>query len=214
MQIKPSNLALAPLIFLMLSACGHQMEPVAPVALAPLPASGTIWAASHYGALTENPTARRVGDILLVTLEEYTSASKSASAQAKRSSQTSIDLPSAKPFSYVPPGLLKGGANSNFKGDAGADQQNQLSGDISVVITAVRPHGILEISGEKKLRLGRGDESVRLSGLVRLADIGPDNRISSTQVAQARIAYVGQGELARSTQQGWLMRFFSRIQPF
>ena len=197
-----------------LAACGHQPVEIATPPPAPIAASGTIWSAGHYGALTENPIARHVGDILLVTLEEHTSASKSASAQAKRNSQMSVDLPSAKPFSYIPPGLLKGGASSNFKGDAGADQQNQLSGELSVVVTAVRPNGILEIRGEKKLRLGRGDESVRLSGLVRIADIGPDNRISSTQVAQAQIAYVGQGELAHATHQGWLMRFFSRVQPF
>ena len=213
MPHKPSS-ALCALILLWTNGCRHEIVETTPAPVSPAPAAGTIWAAGHYGGLTENPTARRVGDILLVTLEEQTSASKSASAQAKRNSQIGVDLPIAKPFSYIPSGLLQGGASSNFKGDAGADQQNQLSGEISVMVMAVRPNGVLEIRGEKTLRLGRGDENIRLSGLVRIADIGPDNRISSTQVAQARIAYVGQGELARSTRQGWLMRFFSRIQPF
>ena len=50
--------------------------------------------------------------------------------------------------------------------------------------------------------------------MIRLADIGVDNRIPSTRVADARIRYTGKGEIARGSQQGWLQRFFSRISPF
>jgi flagellar L-ring protein precursor FlgH len=62
--------------------------------------------------------------------------------------------------------------------------------------------------------LNRGDEFIRLSGLVRGSDIGPDNRIASTRVADARITYSGKGELARASRQGWLQRFFSVVSPF
>ena len=40
------------------------------------------------------------------------------------------------------------------------------------------------------------------------------NRILSTRVADAKIRYVGKGEIARASQQGWLQRFFSIISPF
>jgi flagellar L-ring protein precursor FlgH len=70
------------------------------------------------------------------------------------------------------------------------------------------------IRGEKALTLNRGDEHVQLSGIVRAADIGPDNRISSTRIADARISYTGKGEIARASRQGWLQRFFSMVSPF
>ena len=60
----------------------------------------------------------------------------------------------------------------------------------------------------------RGDERVQISGLVRPIDIGPDNRVLSTRVANATIRYVGKGEIARASKQGWLQRFFSIISPF
>ena len=70
------------------------------------------------------------------------------------------------------------------------------------------------VKGEKALTLNRGDEFVQISGLVRQADVSPDNKVLSTRVADARIKYTGKGEIARSSRQGWLQRFFSMISPF
>ena len=70
------------------------------------------------------------------------------------------------------------------------------------------------VSGEKQLTLNRGDERVQFSGLIRVSDIAPDNRVLSTRVADARILYVGRGEIARASRQGWLQRFFSMVSPF
>src|SRR3546814_18687571 len=70
------------------------------------------------------------------------------------------------------------------------------------------------VKGEKFLTLNRGDERVQISGIVRAIDISPDNRVLSTRVATAHIRYVGKGEIARASRQGWLQRFFSIITPF
>jgi flagellar L-ring protein precursor FlgH len=53
-----------------------------------------------------------------------------------------------------------------------------------------------------------------MSGIVRAADISPENRILSTRVADAKIRYIGKGEVARASRQGWLQRFFSKVSPF
>jgi flagellar L-ring protein precursor FlgH len=44
---------------------------------------------------------------------------------------------------------------------------------------------------------------------VRPVDIGPDNAVASTRVADAKISYSGKGALADSNRQGWLSRFFN-----
>ena len=62
--------------------------------------------------------------------------------------------------------------------------------------------------------LSQGKEWVRFSGIVRLADIGVDNTIASTRVADANIEYAGKGALQRASKPGWLSQFFSRISPF
>jgi flagellar L-ring protein precursor FlgH len=70
------------------------------------------------------------------------------------------------------------------------------------------------VRGEKLLTLNRGDENINITGIIRGADVGPDNRVLSTRGADARITYSGKGEIARASRQGWLNRFFSMLSPF
>ena len=46
-------------------------------------------------------------------------------------------------------------------------------------------------------------------GIVRSVDIGPDNSVASTKVADARITYSGTGALADANAPGLLSRFFN-----
>jgi flagellar L-ring protein precursor FlgH len=50
---------------------------------------------------------------------------------------------------------------------------------------------------------------VQIQGIVRPADIAPDNSIPSSRVADARIAYGGRGAVANSNVMGWLSKFFN-----
>jgi len=167
--------------------------------------------------------AMRVGDILEVLLKENTSSSKSTNMQVKKDNKMS--LPSVSGASGTVfganPSLGNAGLGMSIdnkretKGQADADQSNRLNGSISVTVVNVYPNGTLAIRGEKWLTLNRGDEYIRLSGLVRPDDVAPDNTVSSTKIANARIQYSGTGELADSQQMGWLARFFnSPLWPF
>jgi len=78
-----------------------------------------------------------------------------------------------------------------------------------VTVTEVMPNGLLRVRGEKWLQLNRGQEYIRLSGIVRQEDLAPDNTVPSTKLADARIGYSGTGELAQSNNMGWLGKFFN-----
>ena len=71
----------------------------------------------------------------------------------------------------------------------------------------------MRVRGEKLLHINRGNETIRMSGIVRPVDITADNRVASTRVADAQIDYVGRGEISRASRQGWLQRFFSILSP-
>jgi len=199
----------------LLAACTPDAPPPAlpppPTALAPT--SGAIWRGDAYAALTEDPRARRVGDILTVRLVERTQASKTASLSTSRTSETALTLPDAEPFSRIPQGLTRGGADQSFAGDGAAAQSNRLDGEISVRVVAVEG-GALRIAGVKRIGLNRGDETVELTGLVRPEDIEPGNRIASTRIADARIAYRGSGDVAAASRQGWFARLLGALSPF
>jgi flagellar L-ring protein FlgH len=208
---------------LFLSACmgsGAQgpdpaFAPVPPAAV-PMPAAnGAIFQASTgYAPLTSGQRAAKVGDMLTIQLVERTTATKSNSAQTGRDGSIGITPPVTGPLDFIKPTDLNMGGNQSFKGTGSAAQSNQLSGEITVVIVAVNPNGTMAVRGEKRVTLNRGDEFIRLSGLIRAADISADNRLLSSRVADARITYSGEGELARASKQGWLSKFFTAVSPF
>ncbi|HEY1145949.1 MAG TPA: flagellar basal body L-ring protein FlgH, partial [Allosphingosinicella sp.] len=138
----------------------------------------------------------------------------SSTAATDRSGTIGLTPPSTGPLSVFSPSDASMGGNSAFDGKGQATQSNALSGEISVTIAEVYPNGTMLVRGEKLVTLNRGDEYIRIAGIVRPEDITPDNRILSTRVADARITYSGTGEIARASRQGWLQRFFSVVSPF
>jgi flagellar L-ring protein precursor FlgH len=186
--------------------------PVAPVAPA---ANGSIFQVSDgYAALYEGQRARKIGDPLTIVLVERTTASKSASSKLDSGGGFSITPPTTGNLSLFMKSDASVSGGRNFNGTGATDQSNALTGEISVTVAAVYPNGTMLVQGQKRVTLNRGDEFIQIKGIVRSADISPDNRIASTRVADARIAYTGKGDVARAGRQGWLSRFFSVISPF
>lgn len=76
-------------------------------------------------------------------------------------------------------------------------------------VLRVLPNGNLMIRGEKWLTLNKGDEYIRLTGIIRPQDITSSNTITSHKVANARIQYSGTGTFAEVNEQGFLSKFFN-----
>ena len=55
---------------------------------------------------------------------------------------------------------------------------------------------------------------MRFSGVVNPALISSGNAVSSTQVADARLEYRGNGYIDEAQTMGWLGRFFMNVLPF
>jgi flagellar L-ring protein precursor FlgH len=193
----------------------------------PLPAAqnnGSIYQAGFENSLFDDRKAHRVGDIITITLNERTQASKSAGSEIKKDSSANIGLTSllggtvsaANPFSDNQLSLgAEYSATRDTSGDSKAAQGNSLSGSITVTVAEVLPNGILSVRGEKWMTLNTGNELVRIAGLVRADDIATDNTVPSTRIADARITYSGTGAFADASQPGWLDRFFvSPLWPF
>ncbi|WXL27286.1 flagellar basal body L-ring protein FlgH [Ectopseudomonas mendocina] len=201
----------------------------------PLPAAqnnGAIYQAGFENGLFTDRKAYRVGDIITITLNERTQASKNSNSQLSKDSSGNLGVPNLFGMAVAPKNPLAGisalgmtGDNLSLSADwdatrankaAGqAGQSNSLSGSITVSVAEVMPNGILLVRGEKWMTLNTGDELVRITGLVRADDIATDNTVSSTRIADARITYSGTGAFADASQPGWMSRFFmSPLWPF
>lgn len=191
----------------------EDFAPALPASAPVLVTPGAIFSAG-YAPLTSGARASQVGDILTVVLVERTQATKTNSAKTGRDGGIGLTPPTTGPLSFFSSSDVNMSGTQSFTGQGAAQQSNALTGEVSVTVVAVRPNGTMLVRGEKALTLNRGDEHIQLSGIVRASDIGPDNRIASTRIADARISYTGKGEIARASRQGWLQRFFSMVSPF
>jgi flagellar L-ring protein precursor FlgH len=184
-------------------------------AQAPVPdfeTQGAIQYARFGSSLFSDRRAVQLGDILTVRLVERTAASKDAATDITK--DNTIEFNNAtilgKPVEYEDYSLeTEVQQNRDFESDAQSTQSNSLDGYIAVSVVEVLPNGLLRVRGEKWMQLNRGQEYIRLSGLVRQEDIAPDNVVVSTKLADARISYSGTGEFAESNNMGWLSKFFN-----
>lgn len=179
----------------------HQMQPTRKI-------DGGIYQVGMGDVFFNGQTATRIGDILTVNLNETTTSTKSNDASISKSSSGAVANPTVLGKEIrVDSTLPDGGAD--FAGSAAANQSNSLNGTITVTVYDIYPNGVLAIRGEKWVTLNRGEEFIRLTGLVRRQDISPDNTVASSRIADARITYSGTGELATGSEQGWVSRFLN-----
>ncbi len=159
-------------------------------------------------ALFQDRRAYRVGDILTVTLDEKTKSDKNASTKYGKSSSANYLAPTVAGNTYDKLSANVSGSN-DFDGSASSAQGNSLTGSITVTVYEVLPNGVLRVRGEKWLKLNQGDEFIRLTGNVRVDDIGSDNTLSSERIADARITYAGRGTFSDTNSAGWFTRFLN-----
>jgi len=185
--------------------------------------NGAIYKPGFEVRLFEDIKARRVGDILSVTLTEVTTATKESTTDITKSNTSNVTNPTifgASPEfnvpSFIPLNNTKNlslasnlSSNHTFAGSGEAEQKNTLSGSIPVSVVEVLPNGNLIVRGEKRITLNNGVEYLQLSGIVRPVDILANNTVLSSQIADATINYTGEGTVAESSRNGWLARFFA-----
>ena len=183
--------------------------PVYPNGMSPSQApTGGIYQTSMGDVFFGDQKASKVGDILTINLNETTTSTKANAATVSKSSSATIENPTVLGQELrVDTTLPQQG--TDFSGNASANQNNSLSGTISVTVYKAYPNGVLAIRGEKWLRLNQGDEYIRFSGVVRKQDISPNNTVESERVADARITYSGTGDVAAGSEQGWVSRLLN-----
>ncbi|GAA0562641.1 flagellar basal body L-ring protein FlgH [Halomonas salifodinae] len=197
------------------SVVGEQEQISIPDRPAPV-ANGSIYQERRgYQPLFEDRRPRVVGDILTIVLDEEVSASKNARTNADRNGSASLELDTLPDAleTLAEYGFDLSGA-SDFEGGGGSQANNSFTGTITVSVLEVMNNGNLRVRGEKQIAINQGTEFIRFSGVVNPRTITAQNSVPSTQVADARIEYVGDGYINEAQHMGWLQRFFLNISPF
>lgn len=194
-----------------------------PVAVVATPATpGSLWSEGQ-GSLFVDVKARSIDDIVTVAIFERASASKEAKTSTGRDSSMSADL--SRLFGLErnigninkaidPTALLSVGYNSDFAGSGSTSRKEDLVATLTTRVVAVLPNGNMRIAGNKTVRVNNESQIIRLSGIVRPADISPRNVVDSQHILDAQIVYTGKGVISDKQGQGWLVRILDNIWPF
>lgn len=181
--------------------------------------NGAIFQAGTAKLLFEEPNARRVGDILIIAIEESLSAVNSANSGTDRSG--SLTLGGTTNLPYMPSimsKMLEASADvssgNTFSGKGQTNSSNTFRGTIAVTVIDVLSNGNLVIGGEKQIAVNGQTSSIRFTGVVNPSDIRAGNTVSSTRIADARIEQLGQGAIADANTMGWMQRVFLSVWPF
>jgi flagellar L-ring protein precursor FlgH len=160
----------------------------------------------------------QVGDIITVLLDESTQAARTSNTDLSREAKNT-GLPSGlntevgkvSPFLQ---GIDLSSSNMTSKGKGVADQKATLKGSLAVTVVEVLANGNLMVRGEKKLGLAEGTEVIQISGIIRPQDVGPNSTVQSLRLANAQIAYRGNGDVANAAKAGWGTSALHRFWPF
>lgn len=197
----------------------HQPMSARPAAAPTPPADGAIYHAQNARPLFEDRRARHVGDTLIISLVEKTTAnSKSSSSASKTGSATgSISPTTGLGIKVNQLMTLNGSVSDKSAGSGASASASDFTGTITVTVIEELANGNLLVSGEKQVYVNQASEFIRFSGVVNPANIvngTAGSTVQSTQVADARIEYREGGYIGEAQAMGWLGRFFLSVLPF
>lgn len=195
-----------------------------PVANAPYqPSPNSLWQEGSRSFFKDG-RASRVGDILTVNVRIDDSADLSNKTTRDRTNTEDVDalafLGLQEKFLKVTPGnpslndLVNLNSTTNNEGDGSIEREEEINARIAAVVTQVLPNGNLVIHGTQEVRVNFEKRQVSIAGIIRPSDIDATNMINSDQIAEARIAYGGEGTLSELQQPRYGHQIVEILSPF
>lgn len=173
--------------------------------------SPSLWH-DEDGQRYTNRKAMHVGDLITVLVTESSQGMNRSSLRTKKESKLDAEGgPGSGPLSFIP----KFGATANTKDELTGNGAVTLAGELSTKITAqvieIRPNGHLVVEGSRLIEVNGEEDRVTLHGVARPEDVGADNMILSTFLAEARISYSGKGAVHHAARRGIFQRILAWI---
>ena len=183
----------------------------------------SLWRAGNR-TFFKDQRAARIGDILTVNIaiDDKAKVANTSSRGRTNSEQSGVpnllgmetNLAGIFPDAVDPSNLLSMNSDSSSKGTGTVDRSEAIKLTIAAVVTQVMPNGNLVIQGRQEVRVNYEVRELLIGGIVRPEDIANDNTINHTQIAEARIAYGGRGQITDVQQPRYGQQALDIIWPF
>ncbi|HEX8611912.1 MAG TPA: flagellar basal body L-ring protein FlgH [Telluria sp.] len=168
-------------------------------ALSSGPAQATsLYKEGTYKALASDQKARRRGDLVTIMVVENSSATSTANTTARRNANINADVD--LPHKSRGIGIQ---TNNQMDGRGQTVREGKVLAQITVLVQDVTENGDLLVAGEQLLEVNNERQQIRVAGRIRPQDLSDTNVVLSTRIADAKISYVGAGDLSDKQRPGW-----------
>src|SRR5205823_2467008 len=103
--------------------------------------------------------------------------------------------------------------NRSFNGSSNFTSARVFNDTVTVTVIDVLPNGNLVVEGSRSRMVSGELRVLRITGVVRPADIDAGNAVGSQFVGNFRINYAGRGQDTNVNQPGLFKRFLFRVWP-
>nr|WP_295737607.1 flagellar basal body L-ring protein FlgH [uncultured Acidocella sp.] len=195
-----------------------------PVDVQPQPeaVNGSVFSGGTAGSLYAPRRDWKIGDLITIDIVTSSTASNTDNAGLTRKGTINDSMTNFMgiPMSF---GHINGGSLSPSIG-ASSDQQytgtgsdvaaNDITGAVEAVVTGVDPNGTLAIQGRTNVNINGNVTSIVVTGYASPDDIAANATISSDNIANMNVQYVGNGPINDAHTVPWLQRVLSKVSPF
>jgi flagellar L-ring protein precursor FlgH len=167
--------------------------------------------------LSGDRRARNLNDLVTIrVIESIVAAGSADTALAKKGNGAAsvtklLGLETKVPDWIDPTALIDTASSTDFKGGGTTSRRGDLTAVVTARVVEVLPNGDLVLEGAREIDINGDRQVLVLTGVVRTADVLPDNSVLSPQIGQFRIRYFGQGLIKDNLKPGWLIRLMNKI---
>ncbi len=166
----------------------------------------SLYEPASFQSFTSDLRPRRVGDLITVMVYETASASSTANTSAGRDAGVNAEVRAPGK------GFAAGAKSSNqLDGRGRTEREGRVLAQITVTIREITAQGDLVVAGEQLLEVNNEKQQIHVEGRIRPQDVSDANVVLSTRIANAKISYAGQGDLADLQRPGWWQRFLTNF---
>ena len=166
--------------------------------------------------MARDSRARLPHDVVtIVVAEQATALSRGSTTSARtsnaKSSVTGLFGPVARGFGN----LAGGGSSSSLDGEGSTSRESTISTRLTARVSEVLPNGYLVLEGHKEVMVNSERQMVTVRGVIRPADLRPDNSVRSDRLAQMEIRINGKGVVEDAIKRPFfLYRLLLGLLPF
>lgn len=185
--------------------------------------ANSLWMSGRK-SFFKDQRATQIGDILTVLVDMKDTARLQNRSEKTKNSADNMQVPGlfgletqltkVLPEGTIGDNLIGVGSTTRNIGRGTIQRDEEIELKVAAVVTQVLPNGNMVIHGRQQVRVSNERRDLEVAGVIRPEDITIGNSIPYEKIAEARIAYGGQGMLTDANRPRYGSEVLDIILPF